>query len=182
MRIRKVSQPSALPLDTAQVVDSYSTSTTDAYSANYVNEVNEKNIITIGLSSDYTIPKSNTGLQITGWTTLDTIGNKLSLSNNKIVIGPGVSKVMVSYIAGVGSTASATNINIYIRVNDKFISQDIASFGGTNQSETSICIPRLIDVAENDTIDLCIYGTQGNKVLYGYDTIRRTIMTVEVVE
>lgn len=40
MRIRKTSQPSALPLDTAQVVDSYSTSTTDAYSCNQVNEMN----------------------------------------------------------------------------------------------------------------------------------------------
>lgn len=39
MRIRKTSQPSALPLDTAQVVDSYSTSTTDAYSCNQVNEM-----------------------------------------------------------------------------------------------------------------------------------------------
>ena len=39
MRIRKVSQPSALPLDTAQVVDSYSTSTTDAYSCSYINEL-----------------------------------------------------------------------------------------------------------------------------------------------
>lgn len=161
------------------LTDLDTTAKTDLVSA--INEVNEKNIITIGLSGDYTIPTTNTALKITGWTALDTIGSKLSLSNNQIVIGSGVSKVKVSFVANVRSSASATAMSIYLRYNNTFISQETASFTATNQSEELVYIPRLIDVQENGTIDLLAYGTQGNKVLAGYDSIIDTIMTVEVV-
>ncbi len=160
------------------ITDLETTVKTDLVSA--INEVNEKNIITVGLSSDYTTPTANTILQITGWTSLDTIGNKLSLSNNKIIIGSGISKVKVSYSAEVRSAGSGS-INLYLRQNDTLISQEVESFTAANQSGELMYIPRLIDVQENDTIDLVIYAAQNSKLIAGYDDIKASIMTVEVV-
>ena len=160
------------------ITDLETTVKTDLVSA--INEVNEKNIITAGLSSDYTTPTANTILQITGWTSLDTIGNKLSLSNNKIVIGSGISKVKVSYAVEARSAGSGS-INIYLRHNDTLISQEVETFTAANQNGELMYIPRLIDVQENDTIDLVIYAPQNSKIIAGYDNIRSSIITAEVI-
>lgn len=40
MRIKKISQPTPIVPETAQITDTYSTSTNDGYSCNYVNELN----------------------------------------------------------------------------------------------------------------------------------------------
>ena len=160
------------------ITDLETTVKTDLVSA--INEVNEKNIITVGLGSDFTVTTANTLTPVTGWSSLDTIGNKLSLSNNKIVIGSGISKVKVSYSAEVRSAGSGT-INLYLRKNENLISQEAETFTANNQNGELMYIPRLIDVAENDTIDLGIYAPQNSKVVAGYDDIRASIMTVEVV-
>lgn len=146
-----------------------------------INEVNDKNIISVGLSQDFSIPTSNVLTQITGLTSLDNIGSKLTLSNNQIVIGAGVSKVKVSYVLDIKAQASASNVNIYLRLNSTAISQEVASFNAVGHTEDISYIPRLIDVSEGDKIDLGIYGTAGNLVQHGYDSIVRSIITVEVV-
>ena len=160
------------------ITDLETTVKTDLVSA--INELNKKNIITIGLSSDYTTPTANTLLQVTGWSSLDTIGNKLSLSNNQIVIGSGISKVKVSYSVEARSAGSG-GVNIYLRKNGDPISQESESFTAANQNGELMYIPRLIDVAENNVIDLAIYAPQNTKLISGYGNIRASIITVEVV-
>lgn len=146
------------------------------------NAIDDKNIITIALTSNFSIPTANTIVQVTGWSVLNSIGNKLTLSNNKIVIGSGVSKVLVSYKADVRSSGSAANTNVYLTHNNGVISQEVVSFSATNQTHTAAYTPRLLNVNQNDTIYLSMYGPKNNNLEWGWDNNYRTIITVEVVE
>ena len=59
MRIRKISQTPIPASSEAQVLDGYSTSVTDAYSCNYVNQQLQnvgEDIISVGLSANVTLP------------------------------------------------------------------------------------------------------------------------------
>lgn len=63
MRIRKVSQPTPIIPDTAQITDTYSTSTEDGYSCNYINS-QENEMILDWTATENTKDKVFTGLHI----------------------------------------------------------------------------------------------------------------------
>lgn len=95
MRIKKVSQTTPV---TAQVVDGYSTSTTDAYSANYVNnmQIGTSNIDWEALESDglayltgntYTINSTDVAMIGTGFVTSGQSRAWISLPLGRIVVG-----------------------------------------------------------------------------------------------
>lgn len=161
------------------LTDLDTTAKTDIVSA--INEVNEKNIMSITLSSTYTVPTTNTLLSVTGFSLLNSVGDKLTFSNNKIVIGAGVSKVLVSYSAEALSNASS-NLIIYLSVGSNYITQETVKFTASNQIGEAVCTPMLISVNENDAIGLTVYTTQGNKITGQVDGRNETVITVQVVE
>lgn len=173
MRIKKVSQTTPTQ---AQIVDGYSTSTTDGYSCNYINQ--KTNIITAYLNQNYVITTSNTYEKIP----LDgseSVGSKLTLnSSGEIVIGAGVTKVKVSAkICMVGSTIVTGTKNFVIMKNNNIaerIWNKIDTFNSTLIIPTS-----MFSVAEGDKITMAYYGVQNETANYG---AQFTTLTVEVVE
>lgn len=160
------------------LTDLDTTAKTDIVSA--INEVNEKNIMSIALDSTYTIPTSQQVLSIPGFSVFNSIGSKLSFSNNKIVIGAGVSKILVSYSAEAQSGGTASNVNTYLVKNSTLMTQEVIRLGANENGEI-VCTPILLDVAQNDTISLSTYSISGNKIGGKVDDRPETIITVQVV-
>lgn len=148
-----------------------------------INEVNTKNIITVGLTSD-TTSTSTEKLNLS--TVLSSIGNKLTWdsANKGIKIGAGISKVKVSanciqnvkavglygcYIAKNGTKlANAVNVGFnYITI--------------TEQLWQTSLQPVLIDVTEGDYIYLVGYTETTSAITYRAYEGRSTNLTVEVV-
>ena len=148
-----------------------------------INEVNTKNIITVGLASD-TTSTSTEKLNLS--TVLSSIGNKLTWdsANKGIKIGAGISKVKVSanciqivkeaglygcYIAKNGTKlANAVNVGFnYITI--------------TEQLWQTSLQPVLIDVTEGDYIYLVGYTESTSAITYRAYEGRSTNLTVEVV-
>ena len=148
-----------------------------------INEVNTKNIITVGLASD-TTSTSTEKLNLS--TVLSSIGNKLTWDsvNKGIKIGAGISKVKVSanciqivkavglygcYIAKNGTKlANAVNVGFnYITITE-------------NLWQTSLQ-PVLIDVTEGDYIYLVGYTETTSAITYRAYEGSSTNLTVEVV-
>ncbi len=141
----------------------------------------QKDIITIKLNNDFTIPSTNTITQITGFSVDGQTGNNLSLANDKIVIGAGVKRVLVSYTAKHLNSTSTTRSFSYLQLNGTSYSQEAAFFPATNSQITVSLQPQLFEVQQNDAFSLVVYGQQGNKV-GGASAWRITSMTVEVVQ
>lgn len=169
------------------VVDNLtSTSITDALSANQgrvlkgmIDNIEipteDKNIITVSLNSTNT-QANGTGTIPFGHT-YTLIGNKLSLSNNKIVIGSGVTKVKVS--AHVWVTSSS---HVWFKVLRN--STVIASMIGSDSCgyKTLDVSTKCITVSEGDTIRID-YNNSGSTTLnQGSGNGNETYLTVEVVE
>ena len=148
-----------------------------------INEVNTKNIITVGLESD-TTSTSTEKLNLS--TVLSSIGNKLTWdsANKGIKIGAGISKVKVSanciqnvkkaglygcYIVKNGTKlANAVNVGFnYITI--------------TEQLWQTSLQPVLIDVTEGDYIYLVGYTETTSAITYRAYEGRSTNLTVEVV-
>ena len=159
-----------------------STSTTDALSANQgrvLNEkINDKNIITIKLEDSFDVTTG--GVYTTVPMVLyNSTGSKLTLSNNGVLIGSGVSKVLVS--SNLKVIANTTG-NKHSR-----ILKNGATLCWTNstsiQSGHEITInntPILIDVEQGDLITLVYFVNATDRISGGQYT--PTYLTVEVVE
>ena len=140
-----------------------------------------KDIMTIKLGSDFTISQTNTQLQITGFSIASKIGDKLTFSNDKIIIGAGVKKVLVSYNVKHINGNDITRSFSYLKHNDNNLSQEASFFAGTNNQITVSIVPQLVDVQAGDSFWLAVYGAKNNK-LGGVLDWRTTALTVEVVE
>lgn len=174
MRIKKVSQTTPTQ---AQVVDGYSTSTTDTYSCNYLN----KNILTATLS---TYQATSQAFNKVNLDSKVSVGDKLTLIDNGIKIGAGITKVKVS--AGVGlawNSPISPDFHMYIAKNGAIDSNAIIKVNGSKSTDNTVASvilsEQLIEVQENDILYLCIYATVGSNI---YGPSRATYMTVEVVE
>lgn len=156
------------------------TDKTDLVSA--INEVSEKNIITVGLSA-------NTNVSIgTAWTyyTLNmntliaSIGSKLTFnsSTHRITIGSGVSYVKVS---ACGIVRGITNdIELNIRKNGTIIGTGASRWTNTNYYMNLAITDILVPVSSGDYIDMAIRaGATGTVVVAGGQYCK---LTVEVVE
>lgn len=149
---------------------------------NAINEVNNKNAMTIKLTSNYTIGNTNTMETVTGWAIAEQIGTGFSLSNDKIVVGNGISKVKINYTCKCNSSANTTRTFTYLTHNNTSISQEGAFFSATNQEELLSYTPRIISVSPGDTFGLSIYGYKNNGIYYGSSTVMCTYMTIEAIE
>lgn len=145
-----------------------------------------KNIMTIYLASDFTIPNTNTVYDLTNMTLGESVGNKLSLSSGKIVIGAGVSKVKVSYTAKTVSTANTTRTFTYLMQDISgtatAISQEGSFYNATNQQKNISYGPRVVSVNQGDAFYLRCYGYKNNTIAGAASTFIPTFITVEVVE
>ncbi len=142
------------------------------------NQINDKNIITAGMSSNLTL--SSTGDTKIPLNSIKTrIGNKLSISNNRINIGQGIAHVKVScqiYVNRSSGAGGAFNINIRKNGSDVASMTNSGVPAGGNRSDN--LSSELIPVQPNDYIEYYFYGYSGDVVRYGTGTY----ITVEAVD
>lgn len=149
---------------------------------NLQNQVNDKNAITIGLNADTstTSTAAYQGIDVNLTKEISKVGTKLSLSNGKVLIGAGVTKVLVSGKLQTQGDNSA--YGLLIKKNNTEISNNYEGNQGSSWSQLTAA-PILISVSENDTIKMSVYhnvsGTTKNVKAYsGYGTY----LTVEVID
>lgn len=143
----------------------------------------EKNVMTLSLHSNFTVQTTNQYLPLN--LELDTkIGNRLSLENGGIKIGSGVSKILVS--AQMSFEAKNTR-NIHFRVTknntdslDNVFGWRYEHFNNGDLGNLTIS-PILGEVQEGDLINLYYYCGAGD-IISGNAFGKRTNMTVVVVE
>ena len=143
---------------------------------NVENAINEKNIITIQLGSEFSCTTLDAYTAVTGFVQANKIGDKLSFSNNSIVIGAGVSKIKVTAKAGWYATNTSTKYLRLLKNNSTLVWSTI---NVPNSSFLSDSIPEnLVDVVQGDTISMSYYTAVAGDSLQ--DSMR-TFITVEVV-
>lgn len=178
----------------ATVVDNLeSESETDALSAKQGKELNDKfskNIITAYPNSSLTdITEANQKVNLDGY---DSIGEKITVENNAIKIGKGISKILIS--AQIFYQDGPTGNGYYfpnIKINDKIVARSITptSTSGGSSYITAYINEFLIDVKEGDLITLSTgespLGYTNLKyrgIQYGNEIKRRhTYITVEAI-
>ncbi len=141
-------------------------------------DANDKNVITANASSNITI--STGGLNNYPLNnTIASTGNKLSLSNGKIVIGAGVNHILVSAKLQIyleTSNGDAKNLALY--KNDSFLMNNLNAVPRSSRINFSTTInDLLVNVQENDTISCRVYGGVGDQI-----TASSTYVTVEVID
>lgn len=157
------------------------TSNTNVYSADAVNKIFERNILTATIENNVNVNQEYTNLNLIESVK---VGNKLSIENGRIKIGKGVSKIKVN------ASVFLENINkdnisyiwSFIKKNDIQINGAICS-GVSVYFQSCAISDIIIDVQENDTIYLCInngnYTTHSPSVRAG---VINTRLYVEVIE
>ena len=136
-----------------------------------------KNIITAGISSNITISAGTNNISLNK--TIASVGPKLTLSNGKIVIGAGVSHVLISgqgqmniqtgngdaknFSIAQNGTVVISNLNTLIRSYALNVSRGFGSL--------------LLSVSQGDTISYQVYGGAGDVV-----TASGNYLTVEAID
>lgn len=151
--------------------------------ASLQSQINDKNIITIGLNADTTTTSTsayqNIDLSLTN--EVGKVGTKLSLSSGKVLIGAGVSKILVS--GKIQTQGESSQWGISIRKNSNTaLAENFEGTPGTSWS--SLVIPPIpASVTQGDIIKLSIYHNVANttKPIKAYGG-RGTYLTVEVIE
>lgn len=164
--------------------DNISMDLSSSYNTNLQQKIDEsvnKNILTAFLTSQQTTSQSFGKINLDSKVS---VGDKLTLNDNGIKIGAGVTKVKVS--AGVSTTWNSpvsNDFNLFITKNGTTESNIVIKINGakpsTNYGGSVMLSEQLIEVKENDVLYLCLYGTINSLI---YDFNRATYMTVEVVE
>lgn len=145
---------------------------------NLQTQLNNKNIITAGLSADVT--KSGTGDYNTATLVKQNgVGTKLTISNGDIVIGAGISKVLISgtLVLLCASTSNRAVRNFSIRVNNSNVTT-VADQNSTGSWLTLTISEMLIDVSEGDVIDFQSYAQNGDIFKGGNQYTHITVVAV----
>lgn len=95
------------------------------------------------------------------------IGDKFTISNNRVIIGAGVDYVLIS--ANIYANLSAGRggaFNVEIKKNGTtIVGQTNSGYASSETRNACLSIaPMLIDVAENDYIEYYIYGYSGDVI------------------
>ena len=155
-------------------VNSYSTSTTDSYSANYVNSLVERQIATANFTNDKT---SLPGGVLT-FDTLKSSSSNLTLSNGGIRIGAGISKVLVSANVFFQWTSANQNyLYMAIRKGSTNVSSSIETQPFNYAFATLSFAPVYVEVQEGDTFYIVSLEEKTGTFRGG----QNSYMTVEVV-
>ena len=155
-------------------VNNYSTSTTDSYSANYVNNLVERQIATANFTNDKT---SLPGGVLT-FDTLKSSSSNLTLSSGGIRIGAGISKVLVSAnVFFQWTSANQDYLYMAIRKGSTNVSSSIEAQPFNYAFATLSFAPVYVDVQEGDTFYIVsLEGKTGT-----FRGGQNSYMTVEVV-
>ena len=146
----------------------------------------QKDIITIYLDNTITNPIVETYTKVP-LTLKTSVGNKLTVSNNGILIGSGVHHIKVSAKMefDTGSVFSSRYIRIIKEgdistLDDNTLAWCVQDF--KENVASYLVIPEfLCSVQEGDLISLFYYMRNGDKIS-GHSTMLRTYLTVEVVD
>lgn len=157
----------------ANVVKTKTESDNDVYSCNYVNDNMQKHMISASFTTDIE-PTVQQYVELSNWSAIETVGNKLSIKNGKIVVGKGVSKIKISGILGVWDT---TNQLIYIYGRKNGVDIPMPWVVNTVLDYQSMIYNNLISVQEGDIISITIYGQKDYKIEY-----KKSLFIFEVVE
>ena len=168
-----------------------STSATDALSANQgrvlkelidaipTSSTEEKNIMTVKLEDSF-YEEAGSSYKVVPMVLYNSTGNKLSLSNNGVVIGTGVSKVLVSSNVKVIAAGGIGNKHSRIYKNDTTVCWTNTKALEVSDEITINNTPILLDVTNGDIITLKYFILTGDRLSGGAYT--PTYLTVEVVE
>lgn len=155
-------------------VNSYSTSTTDTYSANYVNNLVKRQIAT----ATFTYDKTSLPGGVLTFDTLNSSSSNLTLSNGGIRIGTGISKVLVSAnVFFQWTSANQDYLYMAIRKNDTNVSLSIEAQPFNYAFATLSFAPVYVEVEEGDIFYIVsLEGKTGT-----FRNGQNSYMTIEVV-
>lgn len=145
----------------------------DVYSCNYVNDNMQKHMISASFTTDIE-PTPQQYVELSNWSAIETVGNKLSIKNGKIVVGKGVSKIKISGILGVWDT---TNQLIYIYGRKNGVDIPMPWVVNAVLNYQSMIYNNLISVKEGDIISISVYGKETYSIEY-----KKSLFIFEVVE
>ena len=148
-------------------------------------EIQEKidlitNVITIGLTSDTTTTSTaayqNIDVNLTKQ--IEKNGDKLTLNNGKVVIGAGVSKVLIS-----GKITTYSENSTYGFTISKNTTAIVSNYEGNPGNSFSVLTinPVLLSVTEGDTIKMQIYHNVANTTKTIRSSNIGTCLTVQVI-
>lgn len=157
----------------ANVVKTKTESDNDVYSCNYVNDNMQKHMLSASFTTDIE-PTLQQYVELSNWNAIETVGNKLSIKNGKIVVGTGVSKIKISGILGVRDT---TNQLIYIYGRKNGANINTPWVVNTVLDYQSMIYNNLISVKEGDIISIAVYGQKTYNIEY-----QKSLFIFEVVE
>lgn len=149
---------------------------------NLQNQVNDKNVITIGLNSDISLTATSNyqTLDVSLTKQVKKIGTKLSLSSGKVLIGEGVSEVLVSGCIQTQGDNQMYGLDFYKNNQVFFQSFETPPHALYHRIVGS---PIPISVSQGDTIYMKIYINQSGatKSLKSYNG-QATYITVEAID
>lgn len=142
---------------------------------NIENAINEKNYLVATITNEQSL-SSNYILSLNS--VVEKYGDKLTLSNGKIVVGAGVNKIRVSGSIFVNSPSGTGYVWGVIRKGFNHIGSNI-TYASSGTSFMSSSIPtNIVSVQEGDTIDLMADSTCGGTARTGRSN---TWLYVEVI-
>lgn len=184
MRIKKVSQPTPIVPGTAQITDTYSTSTDDGYSCNYVNSITEKNAISVNLNtgSSNTYASYSNGATLNITNTQNQVGSKFTVGSNGVIVGTGISKVKVQLNLEMRYTAATSKYyRVVLRKNGSDLSANDSVFVELHKQLGEVIAAgsgsKIIDVQAGDVLGLKFETSSGAS-----DVNQTTGMYIEALE
>lgn len=160
------------------IKNSYSTSTTDGYSANYINQITSA--INVRMSSSATITTSNTSVTLTFDTINAQKGTSLTNSNGAVVIGDNVDYVLVSLNVMVQTIGTVGNKRFIIQKNGTDVARSMINEQNTNANYQTVTIPPfLLKVSSGDVISVIANCTGTDTVIgSGYRDTYLNVMAI----
>lgn len=132
----------------------------------------QKHMISASFTTDIE-PTPQQYVELSNWNVVETMGNKLSIKNGKIVVGAGVSKIKISGILGVHDT---TNQLIYIYGRKNGVNIPMPWVVNAVLDYQSMIYNNLISVQEGDIISISVYGEEAYTIEY-----KKSLFIFEVV-
>lgn len=154
-------------LNKTSVKTTKTTSGTDTYSCNYINDKVEKSLI--DLTSTNTTTLSTGGTQIAFNSVRTQIGTNLTYSSNGVLIGSGISKVRVIISQGIQNSGSGVDQKrLELQLNNTTIRTSYNATSSSQYSSTTIDIFAILSVTQNDKLTVKgAYGSISSNALSG---------------
>lgn len=145
-------------------------------------EVGIDNIITAGASQSITATESGE-IQVPITKAVEQIGNGFTITNNKIIIGENINKVLISAQVYCNLAANRGGVlNFCIKKNGTYINGQTNS-GYANSETRNACLslsPKLVSVEPGDYFEYYVYAYNGDVIRS--DNVDNTFMTIQAID